>query len=382
MCRLQARLVEHPLDGGVQQDRVVEGGNFAVEPQVNARDGRVLELAELRGQLSAAFVLRQRGQQRGHGFEGQGDDHTVRRTDSAGSVHFPSVPRGADSVDTGAQANFSTALADVLNRLVIKLAERNGGNAHATAFRRKQKGFAENFGRVMDGDAVEVFIESAHEDGLPEAVDGALCLAMTMQPRGEILRSVGRKAAQKVGQAARDGKLVAQGECRRPQKRQRGMERGGQPAGPDNGGLAPRGEEREAVVPANALLYSESPVEVEQRRASADEHVLAVVDDLPGAGVLVGRGASAEVRATFEQSNAVSRIRERTGRRNACNASPDDRYRARFRAHRIAPRRNRRFQKTRKSPRSRMLSRVRTGTETRCVKTSKLRRSIRRNSRW
>ena len=39
--------MEHPLDGAVEQDGVIEIGNLAVEPEVDAGDGRVFKVREL-----------------------------------------------------------------------------------------------------------------------------------------------------------------------------------------------------------------------------------------------------------------------------------------------------------------------------------------------
>ena len=54
--------MEHPLDGAVEEDGVVEVGDLAVEPEVDAGDGRVFEVVEIsregvrsRGQRGAAI---------------------------------------------------------------------------------------------------------------------------------------------------------------------------------------------------------------------------------------------------------------------------------------------------------------------------------------
>ena len=44
---LEAGFVEHPLNGAVEEDGVVEVGNLAVEPEVDAGDGGGFEVAEL-----------------------------------------------------------------------------------------------------------------------------------------------------------------------------------------------------------------------------------------------------------------------------------------------------------------------------------------------
>jgi len=77
MGRLEAGFVEHPLNRRIEQDGVVQVGDFAVEPEVNAGDGRVLELSEVGVERLAAGILGQGGQERGHGLEGKREDDGV-----------------------------------------------------------------------------------------------------------------------------------------------------------------------------------------------------------------------------------------------------------------------------------------------------------------
>ena len=44
---LEAGLMEHPLDGAVEEHGVVEIGNLAVEPEVDAGDWGSFEVADL-----------------------------------------------------------------------------------------------------------------------------------------------------------------------------------------------------------------------------------------------------------------------------------------------------------------------------------------------
>ena len=71
---LKARLVEHPLNGSVEEDGVVEIGNLAVEPEVDAGDGRVLEVSDVLAQRRALGSLREDAVER---VEGQGEDDVV-----------------------------------------------------------------------------------------------------------------------------------------------------------------------------------------------------------------------------------------------------------------------------------------------------------------
>src|SRR5271156_1978565 len=58
MGGLQLRLIEEPLDGRVQQDRVFVVCDFAIKPQMDARDGRVLELGQVRRKSFALSIAR------------------------------------------------------------------------------------------------------------------------------------------------------------------------------------------------------------------------------------------------------------------------------------------------------------------------------------
>src|ERR1017187_7104801 len=59
-------------------------------------------------------------------------------------------------------------------------------------------------------------------------------------------------------------------------------------------------EERHAIEPADFVFDADGFVEREQIGAGAEENVLAIVHDFAGAGMLVGRSASAEIGTAFE----------------------------------------------------------------------------------
>src|SRR5579884_1265895 len=147
------------------------------------------------------------------------------------------------------------------------------------------------------------------------------------------------------------------------------MEWRGQPSRLQNCRLSTGREKGELIVPADVTLDAEAAVQIEQSRAAADENMLAVVDDLPGAGVLIRRRTSAEVRTPFEDLDAVACIGERAGGCNPRDAAAHHDRAATGAAHAPAPA-NMRFQSTRVSPRSRIAIRVSSGTETRSENTS------------
>ena len=68
-------------------------------------------------------------------------------------------------------------------------------------------------------------------------------------------------------------------------------------------------------IPADAVVHADAPVEIDEIGAAAQQHVLAVVDDLAGPGMLVGRGASAEIGPALKQGDLKPRRAERSRRR-------------------------------------------------------------------
>ena len=67
---LQEALVVHPVNFAIEQDGVVEIGDFAIEPEMNAADGPVFELVDLAGQLFAPRCGRQMREQLGVASKG------------------------------------------------------------------------------------------------------------------------------------------------------------------------------------------------------------------------------------------------------------------------------------------------------------------------
>ena len=68
--------MEHPLNSSVEQDGVVEVGDLAIEPEVNAGDGRGFEVGELIAQGRGFRALRQHALE---AVEGQSENQIVER---------------------------------------------------------------------------------------------------------------------------------------------------------------------------------------------------------------------------------------------------------------------------------------------------------------
>ena len=79
-------------------------------------------------------------------------------------------------------------------------------------------------------------------------------------------------------------------------------------------------------IPADFVFHADAAVELDQVGADAEENVLAVVDDFAGAGMLVGRSASAEVGAALEESDAKAGVGESAGGGESGEAASGDGY--------------------------------------------------------
>ena len=82
---------------------MVQVGDFAVEPEVNAGDGRVLELSEVGGERLAGRVLGQGGKERG-----QASKESARTTASEGMAGISGFPMVVSQPPLGEGAMLST----------------------------------------------------------------------------------------------------------------------------------------------------------------------------------------------------------------------------------------------------------------------------------
>src|SRR3954463_10137567 len=88
------------------------------------------------------------------------------------------------------------------------------------------------------------------------------------------------------------------------------MERRGERTGFEDGCASAGLNVCETVVPTDLAFDSEAAVEIAEIGAAAEENVLAVVDDLAGAGMFVGGGASTEIGTLLEKRDTESGIGE------------------------------------------------------------------------
>ena len=104
------------------------------------------------------------------------------------------------------------------------------------------------------------------------------------------------------------------------------MQRRGQRGRFHHGGAAAGFDEGHLVVPADLVGDTDAVVELDQVGADAKEDVLAVVDDLAGAGMFVGRSAAAEIGAALKKRYAKAGVGESAGSGESGEAAAGNGY--------------------------------------------------------
>src|SRR5579862_3383680 len=95
----------------------------------------------------------------------------------------------------------------------IKIGEWHGIDAHLTRSRGVHKQLADDLRGIGQRDALDLSIERAGNDELPETLDGAGRLAMAVEPFGECLGRIRRDRPQHRLKGASEGQLVTAREC-------------------------------------------------------------------------------------------------------------------------------------------------------------------------
>src|SRR5450755_2282893 len=83
-------------------------------------------------------------------------------------------------------------------------------------------------------------------------------------------------------------------------------------------------EEGKLLIPANLVLNSGAPIEIEKVGATAEQHMLAIIDNFASAGMLIRRGAAAKIRASLKQRHLKPRFRQGASCGKAGQASSGD----------------------------------------------------------
>ena len=85
---------------------------------------------------------------------------------------------------------------------------------------------------------------------------------------------------------------------------------------------------------ADVALGADAPEQAERLPVAAKQHVLPVVDELPGLAIGEGRGAATELPARFQHEHAPPRLGQRRRRRESGHAAADHRHVEVFTRHR------------------------------------------------
>ena len=74
----------------------------------------------------------------------------------------------------GAKLDLSTTSANVVSGGAVQVGERHGWNSHAPGSRRFKKRLAHHLRRVGNRNLIEIFVQGADQNRLPETLDGLL----------------------------------------------------------------------------------------------------------------------------------------------------------------------------------------------------------------
>ena len=102
------------------------------------------------------------------------------------------------------------------------------------------------------------------------------------------------------------------------------MQRRGKPTWPEQRPSSAGLDHGHLAGPVDAIVNADAAIEAHEIGAAAEEHMLAVVDDLVDAWMQVGTCASAEIATAFDKVHAESRFGQRTGSAHAGNAAAND----------------------------------------------------------
>lgn len=306
----QLRAVEHPLGQAVDENRVRQRSDFAIEPEVDAGDGSRLELFDARQFCTAGELVWQK-------IEGA----LVRNSeDDVVGIQLCPIPEfdaghsaigDADLPDAGFKADLCTACGQpVTDCGAVQLFEGRGGNQDLPAVAGAEEAVDENLAGVREADAIQVFTECADEDHVPEAVDDGLRLSVRLEPVGHgwFVCEVDAGACQ-LFEPVCEFPFLAETEIREPGKggkqvQGRGKQRAGGEAIDLKAGAGAAGTNKvQLLCPCKGVCDADGLTEAVEFVTAAHADVLAIVDQGLGLLVFKGAGATAEPGSRFEQSD-------------------------------------------------------------------------------
>ena len=195
---------------------MIEVADLAIEPEMDAGDRRRRELAE-RG-----------SQRRSRRSVGQHAPQHIERDRQNQIVEFLFLPvrrhvygkrHGLERFHAGAKLDLSATCANVVSGGAVQVGERHGWNSHAPGSRRLEKRLAHHLRRIGYGNPIEIFVQGADQDCLPETLDGLLGLSVSFEPVEKRLAAFRRNGSNnlepdEVGPALARVDVVGEGEDR------------------------------------------------------------------------------------------------------------------------------------------------------------------------
>src|SRR5580704_8727105 len=91
----------------------------------------------------------------------------------------------------------------------------------------------------------------------------------------------------------------------------------------DHRSSSARFEESQPIVPANLPFDAQPFIELDQVGAAPQQHMLAIVHHFAGAGMLIGRSASAEIRPALKEGHAKAATGKGATSREARQSATD-----------------------------------------------------------
>ena len=210
----------------------------------------------------------------------------------------------------------------------IQFAQRHRRNAHLVRLRPRQKPQPEHLKSMRGGHAVELFVHGADQHLTPETFDRARGLPLLAQPieHGDSIQIRATAFARDGQQRAAYRKLFPGVQKRELEKRFREMRGGGEHPRFQDAPPASRLDEGEFPVKGDIFFDVQPPVEIQEVDATAQQDVLAVVDQfgLAARSDFVGGCTAAGERPRFEDLYGMPRAAQGRGRGESGETTPDD----------------------------------------------------------
>ena len=279
-------LVEDPLRGRVEQCHEGLIRDRAIEPEVNAGDGRGFDFVEMRqGGIGLLQTFRE---EFGKGGMRNREDVSVRRLLAVFIEAHPRNPAALElqSAYGRTQDHLPAPAFDFCFATIVKMREWNGGHAHAITCAARKKGFPKDVHAEPRIGAVEFLVECTNQDNTPKTIDRTFGLAAAAEPfeHGDPAGFAEIRGAASVPNDVEhgtgDGQLVSKREWRKRGKRAGKMKRGGKRARFHFAAAALRIEKREPVEKSDFGRRADASVEILKIRATTQGDVLAIVNVL------------------------------------------------------------------------------------------------------